>query len=570
MRSGSGFAILLLFLGIGLTACTPCDGTFVDPANTAPPHMSITDSLRPVLSWDYPEGFCLPQEFIINLSTNATNGTIAASPFGGPTGSNARSWSPSADLTPGVAYIWSVASKNGTLIGPYSFPWQFVAGPACGTASLVAPDAVAPPNDSTVMVADPTYVWSYPDVGCAPAGYHLQVSELADFSSLAVNVRDEDPTMAWATGVALDDCTDYYWRVAGINGVDDGPWSTAPQFTVNLSSSCLCTPPELAQPLPVWPAPYAIVPDLIPVLDWTFPGTCEVGGFAVHLSTMFDMSDTSLFGGTGSPSTSWAPGSTLEPATQYWWEVAAGVGTDFGPYSQRRSFFTGPECTSAIGLPAPELIFPANGETLTEETAWLHFKPGAPGCIPDGYLVDLQTDPMFGGTNLLAEYSIPATNVLTDPLEDCETYYWRVAAVQGGSYSPYSHVRWFRTNQSGTCLFTHYPAWVLENVNCRACGSTKCMIRYIFEKGTLADVLGRSADMIFFKLRNPNGGECYGPQESFDLPNLEQVEIVRMPPTPVPTPTPTPVPLVCNAKLDEKQCKAAGGQWNGRTCVCPK
>lgn len=569
--------IMLLLLGIALTACSPCDGTFVDPANVSPPHMSITDSLRPVLTWDYPEGYCDPQEYIINLSTNATNGTIAASPFGGPTGSNARSWSPAADLTPGVAYLWSVASKNGTLIGPYSFPWQFIAGPACGTASLVAPAAVAPAAGSTVMVADPTYVWSYPGAACAPAGYHLQVSGLADFSSLAVNVREENPVMAWTTGVALDDCTDYYWRVAAINGVDDGPWSTVTQFTLNQSGACPCTPDELAQPSAVWPAVYQVVPNLNPVLDWSFPGTCEVGGYAVHLSPVFDMSDTSLFGGTGSPATSWTPGVALQPATQYWWEVAAGVGTDFGPYSGKRSFFTGPECPALVDVGAPELILPDNGAYLSELTAWLHFTPGDPACLPDGYLVDLQTSHSFGGTNLLGEFSSPATNVITDPLEDCTTYYWRVAAIQDGGYGPYSATRWFRTNASGTCVFPFYPAWVLENVHCRACGASICKPLYIFEKGALARVLGQSLDGIFLKLAYPRDaqgtreGECYAPADSFS-PVLEGMVVeVRMPPTPVPTPTPTPVPLVCASDLKERQCIATGGKWEPRkqVCICP-
>jgi hypothetical protein len=254
--------------------------------------------------------------------------------------------------------------------------------------------------------------------------------------------------------------------------------------------------------------------------------------------------------------------------------VAAGVGTDFGPYSVKRSFFTGPECTVLAGVPAPELISPANGEYISELAAPLQFTPGDPPCVADAYVVDLQTDPSFGGTNLQAGHDFPGTNVFTGLLEDCTTYYWRVAAVEGGSHGPYSATRWFRTNHSGACLFAFHPAWALENVNCRLCGSTLCMIRYIFEKGTLADVLGRSVDGFFFKLRNPNGGECYAPSESFDLPvDPALVEMVRMPPTPtpVPTPTPTPVPPACHPKLDLKQCSAVGGRWDTgqRICICP-
>ena len=571
MRSGVGFVFLLVLLGLGLVACQPtCDQAFVSPQNSSPPHMSITDSVRPVLTWDYPEGYCDPPEFVINLFTNSTNGTIAPAGFGGPTGSSEPSWTPPVDLAPGMAYLWSVASKNATLIGPYSNEWQFYVGPPCDSAALVAPVRQAPGDDDVVASLTPRFEWSYPDGSCMPEGYHLTLYDAPDLSSWVIDANN--PTMHhfdFEAGVPIDDCMTYSWHVAAVSEGVEGPYSDVGTFSVNAAGACPCEPSGLVQPVPVWPGPYEIVPDLLPVLEWSFPGTCEVGGYAVHLSTLFDMSDTSLFGGTGSPSTSWAPGVSLEHATQYWWQVAAGEGTDFGPYSQKRSFFTGPECSSFAGLPAPELIFPEDGEYITELTAWLHYKPGEPGCIPDGYLLDLQTDPSFGGTNLLTEYNFPATNVLTDPLDDCTTYYWRVAAVQDGSYSPYSETRWFRTNASGTCVFPFYPAFVLENVNCRLCGATNCMIRYIFEKGTMADVLGRSVDGFFFKLRNPNGGECYSPSDSFELPvDLALVEMVRMPPTPTLVPTPTATPLVCTIYLKEKQCEAAGGKWDlVRACV---
>jgi hypothetical protein len=579
MKPAYRFTTLVLLLGLALAACGKCDKAFVQPTNVSPPHMSMTDSLRPVLTWDYADGSCDPQQFIINLFTNSTNGTIAASPLSGVTDGEERSWAPAGDLTPGMAYLWSVASKNATTTGEYSDAWQFFVGPACGAADLLSPTPIAPGPASASTGAEPTFVWGYPGVACAPEGYRLQVSQLSDFAASVVDMREANPFMAWTPGVPLEDCTDHFWRVAGISGPDDGPWSPVAEFTVNATGPCPCGPDELAQPTAVWPAPYEIVPDLEPGLEWNFPGACEVGGYAVHLSPTFDMSDTSLFGGTGSPGTVWGPGEPLEPATQYWWQVAAGVGTDFGPYSVKRSFFTGPECTPLVGLPAPELISPANGEYLSELEAWLHFTPGDPGCIPDGYLLDLQTDPSFGGTNLLAEYDLPATNVITDPLEDCTTYYWRVAAVQGGSHGPYSATRWFRTNQSGACLFAFHPAWVLENVNCRLCGATSCKILYIFQKGALAHILGQSLDGFFYKLGYPKDaqgtreGECYAPSDSFSPVPEGIVERVRMPPTPtlVPTPTPTPVPPACHPKLDLRKCIAAGGKWDTgqNICICP-
>lgn len=573
MKAGMRCLLVIGFLSIGIVACTPaCDGTFVKPENVSPPNMSITDSVRPVLTWTYPEGYCDPQEFMINFFTNSTNGTISPAGFGGPTGSADRSWTPGFDLTPGTAYLWSVASKNGTMIGPYSNEWQFYVGPECDPTSLVAPVRVEPAEGETVNTLTPRMEWSYPDGSCMPEGYHLISYDAADLSSWFIDADNPtQPNMSFQAGYPYDDCATYYWHVAAVSDGVEGPFSDVGTFTVE-AGTCLCEPSDFVEPILVWPGPYEIVPDLQPVLEWSWPGDCEVGGYGIHLSTDKDFEDTSLNGGTGNPNTAWTAGVPLEPAMQYWWRVFAGVGTDFGPYSSRRAFFTGPECANLGELDAPEQLYPANGETVDTLTPWLHWRAGDPGCIPDGYFVDLQTDPTFGGTNLLGEYGLPATNLMPDPLDDCTTYYWRVAGMQGGSYGPYSDTRWFRTNESGTCMFPYYPGFVLENVNCRIRGDRVCPVRYIFEPGMVAEVLGRSVDGAYLKLRNPNGGECYSPTFAFDVP-LEELEMVRLPPTPIPVP-PTPTPIACNINLNQSQCKAAGGTWmdiSVRTpyCSCP-
>lgn len=574
MKSGLRFLIPVVFLGLVLVACTPCDPTFYQPQNTSPPHNSITDSLRPTLTWDYEETACLPEEFIINLFTNATNGTITASGFGGPTGSPEKSYEPPADLTTGVAYLWSVATKNGTVIGPYSNQWQFVVGPICETVDLLAPDNVEPAPSSTVTTTDPKYIWSYPDPSCSPEGYHLQVSELSDFSTLTVDLRQTDPAKGWTTGILLDDCENYYWRVAAINGPDDGPWSTATEFNVNTPGSCLCTLPELEviELIPIWPGPWEVVPDFMPVLEWSFPGSCEVGGYSVHLSDEPAMEDSRLFG--GSSSESWTPRSALEPLTSYWWEVAAGVDTEFGPYSERLPFLTGPECSSTGDVGAPSLVSPEQGEAIEATDVALQWDFGPAGCIPDGVVVDLQTDSNFAGVNLLEEYDVPMTQATAESLEDCTTHFWRVAAVQDGTFGPFSETRWFRTNESPACLFTYYPGWVLENVNCRLCGDERCRIRMTLQQGMIAEIVGRSPDSLYYKIRDPNGEICYVLSRFVDAEGGEEmIEPVRMPPTPtlVPTDTPEPEPPRCHSDLSQDECPEAGGKWNNRTesCDCP-
>ncbi len=582
MKSEFRYLLLLLFLGVGLAACTPCDPTFYMPANLSPPNNSVTGSLRPTLSWDYEPGACLPQEFIINLFTNSTNGTISPSGFGGPTGSSDKMWEPSGDLTTGVAYLWSVAAKNGTLIGPYSEQWQFVVGPICETVDLVAPNPVEPPPPNTVTTNDPKYVWSYPDTTCAPEGYYLQVSETSDFSSLTVDDRQTDPAQARTTGVLLDDCETYHWRVAATKANNDGPWSAVSDFFVQTGGSCFClvTDLEFIEMVPLWPPPYEIVEGLRPVLQWSKPEvTCEIGGYSVQVSPRSDMSEDRLFGESQSEEFRTME---LKPATQYWWQIFPDAGDESGPPTEMMSFFTGPECADISEVGAPEILLPGHGAEITEDHAMLKWQPGGePACIPDGYQVDLQPDPSFGGTSLVESPDNPTTEVDTGPvLEDCMTYYLRVAAIQDGEMGPYSETRWFRTNISGARTYSYYPARVLENVNCRLCGDRRCAILYIFEKGDIAQILGRSLNLFFYKLSDPNGRICYGASDFFkpddDVDPEEDFPIVRMPPTPTveptDTPTPEPEPLVCQGKLSRDECEEAGGKWNLRTnsCDCPQ
>lgn len=553
-------ALLAPFLGACTTRCDETVLFFSDPANTSPLSHTLVGDLRPTLTWNWSVD-CSPTEYHVNLWTNATNGTTADTGFGGNTGSTAKDWSPASDLTPGTAYIWQVAAMNGTYVGLHSEWWEFIVGPACEAAGLVAPSGVSPVGDITGV--NPTYIWDYSDPTCTPEGYALQVSENASFTSLVVNLRDDNPVKAWSPGVVLNDCDQYWWRVGAIDGPSDGPWSPSLNFRPQVGGGCLCLAMELAQPVPVLPPPYAIVPNLLPTLEWTFPGSCLVEGFGVHLSKESDFSDTSLFGGTGTPNTRWMPGKDLEPHTQYYWEVFAGVGTDFGEPSSLRSFFTGPECTAVADLVAPELLSPIGGEPVTDGFAKLRFQPGDDGCIPDGYFVNLQTDPDFLGNNLLGEYSLPATTVLTDPLEDCTIHYWKVAAIQDGTRGPESASEWFYTNQAGTCPEPTPPEPTppmirfRQNAFCRRGPGTEYGEAAGYETGQEAKLIGRSepgrAPWWMTDLRcwvADSTGETRGPVD--DLP------IIKAPPLPTAGP-------VCTDKITTAEsCKAAGGTWTIR------
>ncbi|KXK16014.1 MAG: hypothetical protein UZ14_CFX002000190 [Chloroflexi bacterium OLB14] len=199
------------------------------------------------------------------------------------------------------------------------------------------------------------------------------------------------------------------------------------------------------------PAQLAVVDSLSPTLQWTYPSdTCAPEGYAI---TLWEgpILVTNIGGGTGNPSTSWGPGSPLQPGKQYRWKVAPINGTTLGPESGTGIFFTGPTCTDA-DLIAPVQLEPADGAIFNQSTDLLWWDYTA-GCTPTGYKADVSTDSTFASGLLPpGPEDVPLTRLsLGDPLVECETYYWRVAARNGATIGAYSPTRSFIADTTGTC-----------------------------------------------------------------------------------------------------------------------
>ncbi|HTX89655.1 MAG TPA: SdrD B-like domain-containing protein [Anaerolineales bacterium] len=198
------------------------------------------------------------------------------------------------------------------------------------------------------------------------------------------------------------------------------------------------------------PAMWEIVSSLSPTLSWTYPDvTCHPEGYRIELRTGPLFTDD-LSGGTGNPSTLWSPGAPLQPGREYEWAVSPINGTTLGPIAGYRYFFTGPMCDTA-SLHAPALLQPDDGAVITDldpTLIWLYPDP----CLPQGYRVDLSTDPTFTDTSLSGGTGNPSTRWGPgSPLTDCTTYFWRIAPINDTTLGPFSEANSFRTNASGTC-----------------------------------------------------------------------------------------------------------------------
>lgn len=256
--------VLILTSGCGGGTPTPCaPSTLGAPGNLSPAHMAIV-SLTPTLQWEYPSSVPSPypypagaagcgvssfQVYLLKMGDHID--------LGGSVGGSSMSFSPSM-LEPASQYFWEVRAIVPGGHGPWSGFRTFFTGPICDT--LVAPDAYYP--EGTISDIWPKFYWHYPSTTCLPEGYRIDVSTDASFSDTSLSGGTGNPSTVWTTAHALNDCTQYFWRVAGINGTTLGPYSGVKTFTINTGGACATLVPTLVAPTLV---PY-LIPHFIPDL----------------------------------------------------------------------------------------------------------------------------------------------------------------------------------------------------------------------------------------------------------------------------------------------------------------
>ena len=568
-----------------------CDAAdLVMPSLVLPTFGGIFDRGYDSLEWEWPLSTCIPESYRVEVDTNPS---FSDTTYNGGTGNPSTRWGFGSTPPAATQFWWRITPYSDGVYGPPSLAYMFWTDPACSAASLVTPIQESPLDDEVVSLLNPIFVWSYPDTSCAPEGFHVWVSDTPDMSNIVLEANN--PTIAalsFQAGVTFDDCGEYYWQVAAISDGAESLPSPIHRLVID-SGSCDCAAGSIVIPEPESPALFEVLPDTNAHLTWSNPGGCFPDGAAVEISNYSESVQTSSPGefvvGYDPPG--------LDPATQYNWKVAYYIndGEDqvLGDFSSNRFFFTGPACGSLAEVAAPDLLGPADGEVVDTLTPILTYAPGAPACIPDGYLLHLHTMADFSDPNLLTEYSIPATRIATDPLTDCQTYYWSVTAVKDGGYGPESEVRSFSVDVDGTCL-PGIPARAIKNNFCRTGTYPEYFPAiWTFETGDPALAVARNPFNTYLQMmvldpktkqpleptilcwtlfsafepgfEPPEDGEGSRTVDFVDLP------IVNPPPTPIPTLTPTPVPA-CNVDLDPKACVKAGGTYNfdKKFCSCYK
>lgn len=569
-----------IFFALGLAACGGgSPSPYCDPSELTPPVLTFPHDGgqfipgQTTMTWYHQVYTCEVEGYRVEIDT--TNNFSSGNVFGATTTwPNSIGWP--VPINVGTTYYWRVLATVGSHEGPWSVVHSFRGVDPCTLSQLVAPLPVGPWEGRTLFFDDPYYSWDYLDPTCAPEGYHIQVSDDPTFASPSVDQLINEPIMGWKPATTtLADCTVHYWRIAGTAVGMDGPFSDPVSFYVTVDNLCPvlpCQPTGLIAPDPIGPGGYEIVSSLTPTFNWDYPTYCQPDGFVIRLEPEYDLSGAPLQGGFGLTD-NWTPPAPLEIATQYWWDVAAIVPPALGPFGSKSTFFTGPECGPGDTLGAPQLISPPNGSDVHDIYAWLHFTAGtAVGCIPDGYIADLQTDPAFGGTNLLQTYMHPATNIITDQLQDCMQYFWRIAAIQDNIPGPWSTTWSFLTNKAGNCAISMLPElpYLIAQLDLGCYRgpdpSLYAVVGYMLQ-GQAAHILAQNPEGTWWLVEAPEEASaeaCYVPKDRVEV--LGDVSEIPG----------QPDPGYCHADLDPLACVEYGGTWvpNVRTpwasyCECP-
>lgn len=368
----------------------------------------------------------------------------------------------------------------------------------------------------------------------------------------------------------------------------------------------VCGPDDLAAPALGSPAPWVIVDTLTPTLTWSandpseaYPyGLCSPITYKVRYSKGPTFSTTTeVYAEGAAPEFRNITLSALEPGQMYEWSVAPWIGTGSEPFAPSRYFFTGPMCDTDA-LRDPRLLEPLGGsvvDTLSPTLVWEYRDP----CIPEGYRIDLSTDPSFADTSLSGGTGNPSTRWAPgSDLADCTWYYWRVSPINNTTLGPFSNIRSFMTNASGSCVypapglvtvipiltlvvpFPVIPIFILDkNANCRVGPDVAFEARRSYLQGQSLEVEGINDLRTWVYVRMPNEGEnfCW---VSLNTGNLDtdtgQIPVRESPPTPTPTAVPAtrvpkstqpPTAVNCQSLTTYDACKAQFNYCEWKTNV---
>ena len=313
-------------------------------------------------------------------------------------------------------YFWRVRARNAGGYSDWSAVWTFMTKPL----PPEAPFLLTPVTDAVGVPVNPQFTWEAVE---SAKTYSMQLSEDSGFSTLLLDAKNIPFTRYGYSG--LSEGSSYYWRAAAQNSAGSSAWSESRRFTV--------TRGKPGVPLQRSPADGAVEVPVLTVFTWDAADKADSYRLQISRFADFAAIDIDRAGLTGVIHTLT---SSLPPQAMRYWRIAAENEAGQGPWSPAWSFTTGDQ-----PLEAPLLLLPEDRAQMQPVALDLQWE-GMPAA--ESYTIELATDAGFS-QGLLQQSGVLSTSLFVDGLENEQTYFWHVRAVDGQRTSPWSATWQFTT-----------------------------------------------------------------------------------------------------------------------------
>jgi len=345
MKSKLAYLSTCIFILFSLTQCnSPTSDNkneevekFPKPELVAPANNAENQSETVDLSWkrikgakEYDIQIATNQEFDSTLIDERINGTSFTTP----------------SLSLGSKYYWKVKPYKKNWTGPWSDIWSFSTAEQEQDPVKVELNA---PNDGAEVSVNKAFDWSSVSQS---ASYHYQLSRSSSFSDV---VKDSVIQSSQVEVSALQEQTQYYWRVIPV--LDSAPttWSNVRDFTTqsvqdNIPAVTLVAPADGAT-------------DQSTTLTLEWENLADITEYQIQVASDSSFSSPVVDQTTGNIS---YDVSDLNYSQTYYWRVQASGDDDNENWSTIREFETEQESTNPTPTNNGAIISAENGDFVAD------------------------------------------------------------------------------------------------------------------------------------------------------------------------------------------------------------
>lgn len=418
------------------------------PVPTSPSNQSeITDSQPALVVDNAIDDDLTPPIYEFQVFAAQDMATPVAASGDVPEGAGSTTWQVDAALSDDTVYRWRVRAKDDAQkTGAWSTFFTFFVNTEPDAPT--APTLNSPQDGAEAGTLAPELTVNNatdPDQDVLTYIFEIDKMETLDSADLQQSPGIQEGaagTTSW-TPAALDDNTGYYWRAGACDPGRNCAWMSTAHFFVNRVNEPPSVPDISAPPngalvtkfQPVLVVSNAVDPDGDPL-------TYE---FELYADETMNAPVTSRTGivEESDDTTPWQVDVALQNDQTYFWRARSrdneGLASDWS------ELFTFSISTANAAPSAPAILAPLDGAAVqTLEPALVIYNASDPDQDAISYYFDIDRGPTFNSTALQRSDRLPAgVGDMTAwrpplPLADRTTYYWRVIAYDGASYSDWT------------------------------------------------------------------------------------------------------------------------------------